>query len=331
MQASSVCPSCHGLEPPNSEVCPGCGRSANANSALALPPERLAELRSKAEREWSLAGKAFPRIRLRFETFLLKVSNIIRKQLPIESASASSVKDVQDLLENLRWQELFLATACAGGDEAAWEIFRTQYQSVIRKTALRALGNTADAQELADTLLTDLFLPSTPGSSKGDNKIGQYHGMGSLEGWIKVVIHRLAIDRFRIQQKNVSLEDLAVEPASTEPARQTSHSIEHFEMQKALAMVSGSLTAALAQLSTQEKLVLNLYYLQNVNLKEIGKWLKVHESTVSRLLERLKAQLRKAVNKRLQDEFKIKKVEIPHIIELAHSHLEIDLRTILSD
>ncbi len=96
-------------------------------------------------------------------------------------------------------------------------------------------------------------------------------------------------------------------------------------------MVSGSLTAALAQLSTQEKLVLNLYYLQNVNLKEIGKWLKVHESTVSRLLERLKAQLRKAVNKRLQDEFKIKKVEIPHIIELAHSHLEIDLKTILSD
>jgi RNA polymerase sigma-70 factor len=331
MQASSVCPSCHGLEPPTSEVCPCCGRSANANSSLALPAELFAELRSKTEREWSLAATAFPRIRLSLETFLLKVSNIMRKQLPIESASASSVMDVQDFLESLRWQELFLATACAAGDQAAWETFQTQYQSAIRKTALRALGNTADAQELADTLLTDLFLPSTSGSSKGENKIGQYHGMGSLEGWIKVVIHRLAIDRFRIQQKNVSLEDLAVEPASTEPARQTIHSIEHFEMQRALEMVSSSLATALAQLSTQEKLILNLYYLQNVNLKDIGKWLKVHESTVSRLLERLKTQLRKTVNKRLQDEFKIKKVEIRHVIELAHSHLEIDLKSILSD
>jgi RNA polymerase sigma-70 factor, ECF subfamily len=296
-----------------------------------LPPELFDELRSKAEWEWSLAAKAYPGICLSFETFVLKVCNIIRRQLPLEAAGASSVRAVQDFLESLRWQELFLTTACAAGDEAAWEIFHTQYQPTIRRTALRALGNSADAQELADTLLTDLFLPSPAGAAKGDSKIGQFHGMGSLEGWIKVVIHRLAIDRFRTQKKDVSLEDLVVEPASTEPARQTTHSMEHFETQRALEMVSGSLTRALAQLSTQEKLVLNLYYLQNVNLKGIGQWLKVHESTVSRLLDRLKAQLRKAVNRQLQDEFKIKKVEIPHIIQLAQSHLEMDLKTILSD
>jgi RNA polymerase sigma-70 factor len=178
--------------------------------------------------------------------------------------------------------------------------------------------------------MTDLFLPAH-GTSKADSKIAQYHGMGSLEGWIKVVIHRLAIDRFRVQNKNVALEDLQAEPASTVKSRQADAAVQSLETQKALKMVSGSLTKALAKLTHKDKLVLKLYYLRNVSLKEIGRLLEVHESTASRLLDRLKTQLLKSVAKNLHDEFKVKKNEVAHVIELAQDHLELDLKEILAD
>jgi DNA-directed RNA polymerase specialized sigma24 family protein len=98
-----------------------------------------------------------------------------------------------------------------------------------------------------------------------------------------------------------------------------------------LIMVSRTLSDALARLNTQERLVLNLYYLQDTSLKDIGKWLRVHESTVSRMIDRLRARLRKAVSGQLEKEYRIPKKEIPHVIQLAQSHLEIDLKEILAE
>jgi RNA polymerase sigma-70 factor len=336
MQASSVCPSCNGSRPFESEVCPRCGNSASEQDSFlsALPPAIREHIREKTEREWRLATTAQPAICLSFEDFLLKLGQIISKQLPMEFSNelpSKTAQEIQVLLENLKWQELFLTTACANGDAAAWNIFRDQYQCAIRKTALRALGNAAQAEDLAETLATDLFLPHQPSVSKGDNKIGQYHGMGSLEGWIKVVIHRLAIDRFRIPRRSVSLEELEVEPASMAPYVQADRFVQDLDTHKALIMVSRSLSGALARLNTQERLVLNLYYLQDTSLKDIGRWLRVHESTVSRMIDRLRASLRKAVSGQLQKEYGIPKKEISHVIQLAQSHLEIDLKEILAE
>lgn len=332
MQASSVCPSCLQSAPPGAEVCPHCGNRPE-RSAASSTPAWLAQIRPRVEREWTLASQVWPRIHLSLEAFLLKVSQIAKKQVPAEPSAPAprAGENLEQFLQSLRWKELYLASACANGDEAAWEIFREQYQPAIRRTALRALGNAAEAEELAHTLLTDLFMPGRPGAAKGDNKIGQYHGMGSLEGWIKVVIHRLAIDRFRLQQRNLSLEELEVEPSSAAPADRSEHSVEQFETERASHMVSRSLARALDQLTTQEKLLLNLYYLQNVNLKEIGTWLHVHESTASRWLDRLKARLRKSMSKQLQQEFGVKKAEISYVMEQAKSQVEIDLKKILAE
>ena len=44
----------------------------------------------------------------------------------------------------------------------------------------------------------------------------------------------------------------------------------------------------------------------------------------------MKTQLQKSVNKQLQEKFKVRKTEVPHLIELAQGHMEIDLKRILS-
>ncbi len=329
MQASSVCPSCKqvwGTE----ESCQHCGHRSSETQNPPLPRR----IQSRVAQEWRLARQTFSRINLSCKAFELKVAAILRERFPLPEDTSNSgglQPEVEQFIEVLKWEDLFLTTACAAGDGAAWEIFQAKYQSAIRATALRVASNPVDASDLGDTLMTDLFLPGAAIASGRECKIGQYHGMGSLEGWVKVVIHRLAIDRFRVQHKSTSLEALEIEPVSRDSTSRAERSVEERDTQKALRMVSGALTDALRQLDTKERLALSLYYVQGLSLKEISRWLKAHESTASRLLDRLREQLRKSVSRHLQEKFKVKKSEIPHLVQLAQTDLDLDLKRVLNE
>lgn len=291
------------------------------------------KIQLQVAQEWHLARQTFPRINLSCKAFEMKVAAILEERFQLTEDARHSpalTQEVEQFIEALKWQDLFLTTACAAGDGAAWEVFGSQYQPAIRATALRAVSNATEAAELGETLMTDLFLPGTAGCRR-ESKIAQYHGMGSLEGWIKVVVHRLAIDRFRSQLKNTSLEELQVEPVSSNASSRVELGVEERDTQKALQMVSSALADALQQLNPTERLALSLYYVQGFNLKEIAKWLKAHESTASRLLDRLREQLRKTVSRHLQEKFKVKKTEIAHLIQLSQSHLDLDLERVLNE
>ena len=328
MHASSMCPACN-LPRAVDEVCPNCGRDTALPRHSLLMPELVAPIRVRVEREWHIASRTHSQVTLPPQQFAEKVVRVAEKHVSsLATGDVSQEQTVLQLLDNLKWSDLFLTTACAAGDSAAWEVFRTQYRSVIHSAALKTSTSASEAAELSDTLLTDLFLPHESGH--GESKIAQYHGLGSLEGWIKVVVHRMAIDQIRLHRRDVPIEELEGELPSNSAHSKADESIRERDTHRARDMVSQCLTAALEQLNAQERLVLNLYYLNGVNLKGIGQFLKAHESTASRLIERLKTQLQKSVNKQLQEKFKVRKTEVPHLIELAQGHLEIDLKKILS-
>jgi len=329
MHASSVCPVCNQAGSFD-ELCPNCGQKTGNPQPDPLSAKLVAAIQSRVEREWHQASRIHPQLSLPLQHFTEKILQIAERHgSAIAAQSVSRQQAVSQLLDNLKWADLFLATACAAGDGPAWESFRRQYQLVIQAAALKTSKSSSEASELSVTLLTDLFLPHHSGS--GENKIGQYHGLGSLEGWIKVVIHRMAIDQIRFHQRDVSMEELEGELPAKSSHDRTDELVEERDIHRAREMVSECLTTALQQLSTQEKLVLSLYYLEGVNLKGIGQFLKAHESTASRLLDRLKIQLQKSVHKQLQQRFKVRKREVSHLIELAQGHMEIDLTKILSE
>ena len=328
MHTSSLCPACN-LPGGAEEVCPNCGRNTALPPAQgSLGPEVVAAIHARADTQWRLACQAHPHVSLSSRQLAEKVVRIAEKHVSALKGDVSPEHVVEELIENLKWSDLFLTTACAAGDSAAWELFRKQYRSVIQFAALKTSTSASEAAELSDTLLTDLFLPHESG--RGESKIAQYHGLGSLEGWIKVVVHRMAVDQIRFHRRDVPIEELEVELPSSDAHAKADQSIKERDTQRAREMVSRCLTTALEQLNAQERLVLNLYYLEGVNLKGIAQFLKAHESTASRLLDRLRAQLQKSVNKQLHEEFKVRKTEVPHLIQLAQGHLDIDLKKILS-
>jgi RNA polymerase sigma-70 factor (ECF subfamily) len=64
--------------------------------------------------------------------------------------------------------------------------------------------------------------------------------------------------------------------------------------------VGAAIAETLAELKAEERFLLASYYLDQRTLAEIGRQMGVHESTVSRKLDRLTSALRKRVRWRLQ-------------------------------
>jgi RNA polymerase sigma-70 factor len=290
-----------------------------------------AHLRSAVEEHYRQAKEISRDIRLDLETLLEKVAAVLRKRFPQQLNRRELDGAPTQFLDGLRWEELFLTTACASGDGGAWKAFHLRYHRVIQQAARYCTENASEAQELSESMMSDLFLPISASSGKKTSKIGQYDGTGSLEGWIKVVVTRMSIDQIRRSRKQVSLEDLAMEPESRARTQEEVGPSIGMDVPAASKMFLASLNHAMNQLSAQEKLILSLYYQRDLSLKEIGRLIKVHESTVSRTLDRLKKQVRKSVERHLRDHFRVRAAEVPQLIEVAHLEADIDLKNMLAE
>ena len=187
----------------------------------------------------------------------------------------------------LKLEELVLSRGCANGQEYAWEVFLTRYREKLYDIARGVTKEDASARELADSIYGDLY-----GTSERDghrvSRLNFYMGRGSLEGWLRTVILQEFVNRYRKQKKLVSLDEQeeegvqfpAANPAPTSP------------LDKRLG---DAVDEALSQLAPDDRLVLASYYLDDRTLTEIGKVLGVHESTISRRLEKLLKVVRKQV------------------------------------
>jgi RNA polymerase sigma-70 factor, ECF subfamily len=215
-----------------------------------------------------------------FDSILQEIAN---KYLP----AAATQTEVEQLCLSLRIEELVLARACASGHERAWELFLTRFRSKLYDIAARIVRESSAARELADSLYADLY-GTTTREGKRVCKLASYTGRGSLEGWLRTVIAQEYVNRYRKQRRLVSLDEESEEgvqfaAANPEPAAPVD------------ARVEAATDEALAELSSEEKFVLVSYYLDSRTLAEIARMLHVHESTISRKLDKLAKSLRKRI------------------------------------
>jgi RNA polymerase sigma-70 factor (ECF subfamily) len=220
---------------------------------------------------------------LTVEVFQQVVQEVIAKYLPANAPRA----DVRDLCTGLRVEELALARACAAGHERAWEVFLTRYREKLYSIAGYIAKESSAARELADSIYADLYGTSTR-EGKRNSKLASYTGRGSLEGWLRTVMAQEFVNRYRRQRRTVSLDeesDEGVQFAAINP-------------EPAIAVDSRLETAtdeALAELSSEDKFVLASYFLDSRTLAEIARALRVHESTISRKVDKLAKSLRKRI------------------------------------
>src|SRR5207245_2449375 len=177
-----------------------------------------------------------------------------------------------------RVEELALARACAAGSNSAWEIFLTRFREKLYQSALRIAREDSAARELAATLYADLY-GTTMRDGQRVSKLASYTGRGSLEGWLRTVMAQEHINRYRRQRRVVSLDE------ETEDGFQLATA----ESEPSVAVdprVEVATDEVLAALPPEDRFVLASYFLDERTLAEIARSLGVHESTISRKLDK---------------------------------------------
>ena len=124
------CPECFQVISKEVDLCPFCRHPASSGKTLMKPlPFRLCSLlKQRCQESFEQAQLHFPGIRLELGVYCDKIESVLRRYalLPLESHDFDESKALEasrDLMDKLRWEELYLTTACAEGSDPAWEIF----------------------------------------------------------------------------------------------------------------------------------------------------------------------------------------------------------------
>ncbi len=203
------------------------------------------------------------------------------------ATAATTETEIRTFYLSLRVDELALARACAAGSNAAWEIFLTRFREKLYLSALRIAREDSSARELADTLYADLY-GTTTRDGRRISKLASYTGRGSLEGWLRTVLAQEYVNRYRRTKRLVSLDEESEEGVQFRAP-------DPEPLPAADQRLAQATDEALALLSAEDRTVLSAYYLDGRTLADIARMLGVHESTISRKLDKLAKSLRKQI------------------------------------
>jgi len=225
-------------------------------------------------------GAEFGLTRAQFDSVL---GEIARKYLPVDAAH----HDLRELYASLRAEELALARACAAGHEHAWEVFLTRYREKLYDIAGYITKESSTARELADSIYAELYGTATRDGQRA-SKLASYTGRGSLEGWLRTVMVQEHVNRYRRQRRLVSLDEETEE--GTQFATRESEPVIAVDPR-----VEAAIDEVLAALPAEDRFVLASYFLDQRTLADIARTLRVHESTISRKVDKLAKSLRKQI------------------------------------
>jgi RNA polymerase sigma-70 factor, ECF subfamily len=250
------------------------------------------------------------------ESFAHILQEVRTKYLPETASQAETLA----LYSSLHVEELVLARACAAGEERAWQAFVTRYREKLYEIATYIAKESASSHELADSIYADLYGIRERGGERL-SKLASYMGRGSLEGWLRTVMAQEYINSYRRRRRLVSLDEEAEQgvqfvAAASPPARAVDPRLR------------AATDEALSELSPEDRFVLASYYLDSRTLAQIARILRVHESTISRKLDKLAAGLRRRVLAGLGQRGMSRR-QAKEALEVDVRDLEINVRTVL--
>ena len=298
--------------------------SAQPPKIESLISDAATRLLARADENYALqAADISPRLTATLHKYLLR-----------DEPLASEASLVQ-FLDQLQAGDICLAIACERGNAAAWNDLVARYSPTVRSAARSAAGSEDAADDLAQSIWAELHGLRTREDGRPASKLAYYSGRGSFAGWLRAVVAQLAVDQHRKVSRLVQTEDDAefdriaddkqsVPASRLDPEQELTGDSQRRAMEQALA-------TAVADMEPEDRLLVKLYYFDNLRLKEAGAVLGVHEATASRRLTRIHGDLRQRVEQILSRERNWTKSEIAAAFSEVAMNLHTDFAPLLSD
>ena len=164
------------------------------------------------------------------------------------------------------------------GDEAAFDVLVQRHKKSVHALAWRKIGDFHDAEEITQDTFLQVY-----------KKLPTLKDPYKFAGWLYVIANRLCIDRMRQKKLTIqSLEDTPVEEV------EKSSYIHHISEQRQTEITErrrAIVKTLLEKLPESERTVMTLFYLGEMTVKEISKFLGVSSSAIHNRLYRARKRL----------------------------------------
>ncbi|HLM59381.1 MAG TPA: hypothetical protein VK308_01130, partial [Pyrinomonadaceae bacterium] len=293
-----------------------------------------------------------PNFGISIEQLKASLCKSLRKYLQNSASEKPSIEEVKEFLQQIQADDLFLALACAHGNERAWWEFDQQHRSYLERVARHLARTEIDAQEVVDSVYVELYGTRVVDGERV-SKFATYSGRGSLRGWLRTVIWHSLVDLHRASHDEVSLDEMT-ETVGEGHAHSNfaemklggeGEMIDQLAKDRYRKATLSAIESAFANLDDHEKLLLLYYHVENLKLREIARmventasplrgWFqrksanremnpqsRIHESTIMRWLEKSYAKVLNAFRAELQTNHKLREEELEICMELATQDL----------
>ena len=322
-------------------------------SIEAKPIENLlSESEGVMDEIYARCAENAPNIALDADHFKASLQKSVGKYILAASAKPLSHTEIVDFLQQIQADDLFMALACADGNERAWWEFDQQHRSYLERVARHLAKTELDAKDVIDQVYVDLYGTRIVDGERV-SKFSTYSGRGSLRGWLRTVIWHSLVDLHRQSHDEVSLDEMienvgegTTHASFAEPSPGGElEMIDHIARERYRKVTVSAIENAFASLEDHEKLLLLYYHVENLKLREIARmvenegsqlrgWFqrksqtrenspagRIHESTIMRWLEKCYARVLQLFRAELQAKHSLGSQEIEICIELATQDL----------
>ncbi|MBS9523900.1 sigma-70 family RNA polymerase sigma factor [Litoribacter ruber] len=166
-------------------------------------------------------------------------------------------------------EEADIIKGCLRGDRKAQRVLYDAYSGKFLAIAIRYVKD----RDLAEDIMIEGFM-------KIFDKLAQFEGKGSFEGWMKRIIVTNALLTLR-NQRNLLME-----------VNQESESVANLTPYEFTDMETADLLAMIGELSVGYRTVFNLYAIEGYSHPEIADLLGISENTSKSQLSRARAILK---------------------------------------
>lgn len=276
---------------------------------------------------------------LRSADLSVRVQLSLGKYLLRDNARPEHV-EIKGFIDEIRADDLCLVVACERGDEKAWEDLVANFDATVKSAARKFASNSEDTEDLASSIWAELYGLRVDADGNKKSKLAYYSGRGSLAGWLRAVVSQLAVDQFRKQSKFVQIEEnREFENLANEASESNNnhHVVSHVDNPEDILTekqtagdVSAAVREAIATLDAEDRLIMKLYYFDDLKLKDIAATFGYHEATASRKLVRVQSEIRKSVEKTLREQHGWTDDEVKRYLSDTASKLGLNLEKLFA-
>jgi RNA polymerase sigma-70 factor len=257
-----------------------------------MEQQRARDLYERGHGRW-------PELPLSFESFLGHVQQHLPALADVDAAQICA-------------EDLFLVAACLARVPGAVDQFVGSTWPPLERHLRRKEPDPQRLAEMKQALLVRLLVPD-PG--KGAPRIADYTGRGPLLVWLRMAATRLLFNARRDEQRLSGLGDSYANKAAAGDA-ELSFMRGHYAEEYALA-----LREALAALSQEDRLLLQMSYHEQLTSQQIAVVFKTSKATANRRVAAARDALADHLRRRLQARLELSQTGLEQMMGLFSSSL----------